>query len=163
MRIEPATLDDLDRLVDCWIDLAAEQRTHGGHLTTDGNRELMRSVLAQHVINRLCFVALADTDSRQADLLGFVSFDLETDGLDRDVRRGVVQNLYVDPSARGRGVGGSLLTAAEEALVAAGAERIVLETIAGNDEARRFYEARGYTPHRVTYERGTESATKEGP
>ena len=153
MRIEPATLEDLDRLADLWVDLAAEQRAHGTHLRADANRGVIRETLAAHVVDHTCLVGRAADGEA---IRGFVSFALERDGLERDVRRGTVQNLYVEPEARGAGLGGDLLAAAEEALAAAGAERVVLEAMAANDEARSFYEARGYEPHRVSYERPVE-------
>ena len=153
MPVEPATLDDLDDLADRWVDLAAEQRDHGSHLTAEGNRALMREALANHVVDRTCLVA---RDGTGGPPQGFVSFDLERDGLERDATRGVVHNLYVVPSARGAGHGTALLDAAEGALAAAGAERVLLEAMAANERAREFYEARGYAPHRVTYERPLE-------
>lgn len=163
MAVELATLEDLDRVVELWVALAAEQREHGSHLTAEPNRDLMREALAQHVVDHTCLVAREDDQAaaESSPIVGFVSFDLEQDGLDRDVTRGVVQNLYVVPEARNRGFGSELLEAAEDAMKAAGAERIVLEAMAANEAGRRFYEERGYAPHRVTYERGTESATKE--
>ncbi len=164
MPVEPATMADLDRVADLWVELSAEQREHGSHLAAEANRAVMREALAAHVVDGTCLVAReGGADAGAGDgVVGFVSFALERDGLDRDVTRGVVHNLYVVPAARGRGVGGELLAAAEAALAAAGAERVVLEAVAGNEVARRFYEERGYERHRLTYERGTESATREG-
>lgn len=161
MQVEPATLSDLDRIVEYWVALAAEQRSHGSHLTVEPNRELMRETLARHVVDHTCFVARQETEDAtdSGPVVGFVSFDLERDGLDRDVVRGVVQNLYVDPAARDQGVGTALLAAAEGALAAAGVERVVLEAMADNAAARRFYERHGYDPHRITYERRVESDT----
>lgn len=157
MRVEPATLADLDQVVDLWVALAVEQREHGAHLTAEPNREVMREALAQHVVDHTCLVAREPAGAEgEASIVGFVSFALERDGLDRDVTRGVVHNLYVKPADRDRGIGGDLLDAAEAALAAAGAERVALQAVAGNKGARRFYERRGYAPHRVTFERGVE-------
>ena len=153
MPVEPATLADVDRVVDLWVALAAEQRDYGAHLTAEPNRAVMREALAQHVVDHTCLVARATGSDR---IVGFVSFALERDGLDRDVERGVVHNLYVEPSARDAGIGGDLLEAAEDALSAAGASRVVLEALAANEEARRFYERRGFAAHRISYERTLE-------
>lgn len=157
MPVELATLDDLDRVVELWVALAAEQRQHGSHLTAEPNRDLIREALAQHIVDHTCLVAREGPVQVRdpPPVVGFVSFDREEDGLDRDVARGVVQNLYVVPEARNRGLGSELLEAAEEALAAAGAERIVLEAMAANAAGRRFYEERGYEAHRVTYECAT--------
>ncbi|MFB6354851.1 MAG: N-acetyltransferase family protein [Halobacteriales archaeon] len=171
MRIEPARLADLDRVVDLWVALAAEQRDHGAHLTAEPNRSVLRETLAQRVVDHTCLVARDDhaasagkSPAEEPPIVGFVAFALERDGLDRDVDRGVVENLYVVPECRGQGIGGELVTAAEDALTAAGADRVALEVMAANDAARRFYERQGYGPHRVTYERPTGDGkdTKEG-
>ena len=162
MPVELATLEDLDRVVELWVALAAEQRAHGSHLTAESNRALMREALAGHVVDHTCLVARSG-DRDPPPVVGFVSYDVERDGLDRDVDRGVVQNLYVVPEARDRGHGTELLRAAESALAAAGVDRIALEAMAANEAARRFYEERGYEPHRLTYERRLDGKdTKEG-
>jgi len=155
MRVEPTALADLDRVVSLWVALADEQRAHGSHLTAEPNRDLMREALAQQVVDHTCLVARAEDDegATSGAIVGFVSFGLERDGLDRDLVRGVVHNLYVVPAARRRGIGSELLSVAETALVVAGADRVALEALAANAEARRFYEARGYEAHRVGYER----------
>lgn len=163
MPVELATLEDLDRVVELWVALAEEQRQHGSHLTAEPNRDLMREALAQHVVGHTCLV-VRDGEGSPPPIVGFVSFEVERDGLDRNVERGVIQNLYVAPEVRNRGLGSELLDAAEEALTATGADCIVLESMAANEAGRRFYEARGYEPHRVTYERATGGGkdTKEG-
>lgn len=165
MRVELATLDDLDRIVELWAALAEEQREHGTHLTVHANRELMRESLAQRIVDQTCVVARTGSeDGSGSRILGFASFEDERDGLDRDVIRGVIENLYVVPTSRGEGVGTELLDMAEDALAGAGADRIVLDAMADNQEARRFYESRGYRQHRVTYERPAPDGkdTKEG-
>jgi ribosomal protein S18 acetylase RimI-like enzyme len=154
MPVEVATLNDLDRILELWVALAEEQREHGTHLTVEPNRELIRESLAQRIVDQTCLVARrAEAAGDTAEIVGFLSFDHERNGLDRDVERGVIENLYVVPESRGEGLGTALLEVAEAALAGAGADRIVLEAMAGNDAARRFYEAQGYRPHRITYER----------
>ncbi|MFB6361207.1 MAG: N-acetyltransferase family protein [Halobacteriales archaeon] len=154
MPIEVATLDDLDRIVELWVALAEEQREHGTHLTVEPNRELIRESLAQRIVDQTCLVARrSEAGHGSAPIVGFLSFDHERNGLDRDVERGVIENLYVVPELRGEGLGTDLLEVAEAALTGAGADRLVLEAMAENEAARRFYEAQGYHPHRVTYER----------
>ncbi|NIS28872.1 MAG: GNAT family N-acetyltransferase, partial [Actinobacteria bacterium] len=101
--VELATLEDLDRVVELWVALAAEQRAHGSHLTAEPNRDVMREALAQAVVDHSCLVAREGP--RDDDVVGFVSFDVERGGLDSDAERGVVENLYVVPEARGDGIG----------------------------------------------------------
>ncbi len=57
---------------------------------------------------------------------------------------GAIHDLYVDPSARGLGVGRALMLATIEALGSLGAKPIVLYTAAQNDEARRLFASLGF-------------------
>jgi ribosomal protein S18 acetylase RimI-like enzyme len=54
-----------------------------------------------------------------------------------------LENLYVDPGAQGRGIGGGLL-AEVEARVGARFEAMTLRCLLANPEARRLYERSGY-------------------
>jgi ribosomal protein S18 acetylase RimI-like enzyme len=56
----------------------------------------------------------------------------------------ILNDLFVTPAARRRGVGRALLDAAHEHGVATGAKRLVLSTAATNREARELYESYGY-------------------
>ena len=55
-----------------------------------------------------------------------------------------VQDMYVLPELRGRGIGAALLAAAEDEARARGAERLTLTVSADNADARRIYERHGY-------------------
>lgn len=155
MEIEAATMDDADRLAALWVDLARDQRAHGSHLLAEPNRGSVREGLARSVVTEGVFVARLSDGS----IAGFVEFAPETGGYRQDVERGLIENIYVRPSHRGDGVGEALLVAAEEELLAAGAERVSLEVLAENEAARRFYERQGYGEHRVEMEKAPESDT----
>lgn len=78
---------------------------------------------------------LADTivAVRDGDVVGFVMVD-----------GGEVDQLYLDRSGRGAGVGAVLLEAAERVVVAAGHSRAWLAVATGNHRARRFYARQGW-------------------
>jgi len=182
VAIAPATVDDVETMVAAWVALADEQRQYGSHLLAESNRSAVsedlsrRAVLDEALLARLApegadtgdgadRVTHVEVSVSPADLtggtlpetfLGFVSFGLAVDGFERDVERGVVHNLYVRPGARSAGVGAALLAAAEDALAAAGADRVSLEALADNDRARSFYRAAGYREHRVELEKRLE-------
>ncbi len=67
----------------------------------------------------------------------------------------ILNDLFVTPEARGRGVGEALLGAAEAHARAAGAIRLVLQTATGNAAAQRLYERTGWTRDRsfVTFDK----------
>jgi ribosomal protein S18 acetylase RimI-like enzyme len=56
----------------------------------------------------------------------------------------ILNDLFVAPAARQRGVGRALLDAARDHAKATGAKRLVLSTAVTNREARALYEAYGY-------------------
>lgn len=152
--VDPATMGDLERLVDLWLALARGQREHGSRIDPAASADTIRESLAQHVLAEGVLVA------READrTVGFVMFGTDESGFERDRPRGVVRNVFVDQDARGEGVGTALMDAAEERLAAAGADEVVLEAMADNDAARAFYRERGYEPHRVQFLKPTESDT----
>jgi GNAT superfamily N-acetyltransferase len=55
-----------------------------------------------------------------------------------------IDELFVLPEARSRGIGAQLLAAAEAALIARGHVRLQLQLGVGNAAARAFYQRRGY-------------------
>ena len=69
-------------------------------------------------------------------------------------REGWIEQLYVRPAAQGRGVGAELLEVAKRAC-----DRLELWTFQRNAQARRFYEARGFTL--VEQTDGTRNEEKE--
>jgi len=149
MRVEPATTADVDAVVDAWVALAGTQREHGSHLDAEANREAIRPILAHHVVDGSLLVAR----SAAGAVVGFVNVGLEAGSLAADARRGVIHNLYVEPSVRGEGVGSALLDAAEALLADRGAAVVAIEAMAENVAARRLYRRRGYAPHRVQFEK----------
>lgn len=141
-------MDDLDRVIDLWVDLARDQRRHGSHLRPGESREAIRLVLAGRISDGDLLVA-----REEGTVVGFLAFELEAGAFDQSLDRGIVQYVYVEPGYRDRGVGSALFDAAESALADAGADAVALEVMADNADARRFYRRRGYRSHRVEYER----------
>ncbi|MFD1645331.1 GNAT family N-acetyltransferase [Haloarchaeobius litoreus] len=157
MAIERATLDELDTVVDLWVDLATEQGPHGAHVRPAENRTTMRERLARHVVDGSVLVDRVDDD-----VVGFVSFERTDPDMSVDTERGLVSNLYVAPDYRGAGRGAALLDAAEAELRERGVDVVQLEVMASNTRARSFYSEQGYAEHRSVLEKrvGVESHTK---
>jgi len=147
--VAPATVDDVDDVIDLWVALAADQRNHGSTLLAESNRAAVREWVARSVVTGELLVARDGDSDGDGDPIGFVGFSLDREGYERDRVRGTVSNLFVVPERRGEGIGADLLAAAERALAAAGAETVALEALADNDRARAFYDSRGYDLHRV--------------
>jgi ribosomal protein S18 acetylase RimI-like enzyme len=61
-------------------------------------------------------------------------------------RIGEIESLSVLPQYRGSGLGSELLRRLEDHLTAQGVEDLILGALAGNHDAIRLYERRGYRP-----------------
>jgi len=146
--IEPATLDDVDVLVEAWVTLAREQREHGSHVRADRSREAIRESLGRRIVADDVLVARDGND-----VIGFVTLKIERGRLELSATRGVVPYLFVAPERRDEEVGTELLAAAESRLEERGADVVSLEVMAANEDARRFYRRHGYDLHRVTMEK----------
>ncbi|MFC4448345.1 GNAT family N-acetyltransferase [Halorussus aquaticus] len=155
VSVELGSTADADAVADRWVELAAEQRAFDSHLSADANRSAIREAIAQSAIADELLVVRTETD----DIVGFVTFGIESGNYEQDVTRGVVQNIFVVPERRGEGIGSELLRAAERRLAESGADALALEVMADNDAARRFYRRHGYAPHRVELEKSVESDT----
>jgi ribosomal protein S18 acetylase RimI-like enzyme len=157
VEIERPDPGEVDALVELWVALASDQRRHDSHVLPEPNRGVIRDTLARRAVTGGLRAA-----RRGDDVVGFVSFELERGAYESDETRGIVRNIYVEPASRGRGIGSDLLDAAEAALADAGATVVALEAMADNDRAREFYQARGYAPHRVQFEKPVDGGGDAG-
>ncbi|ADD06876.1 GNAT family acetyltransferase [Natrialba magadii ATCC 43099] len=153
LTIEHATTDDIDAVTDLWVQLAQGQREHDSAVRAEANREAMRETLAAHQITDGLLVARVGEDDNTHDIVGFASVSLERGSLELDRTRGLLSNLYVLPAYRGQGIGSKLLVAAATELEDQGAEVLLLEVMAANDAARRFYRSHGFEPYRLGMQR----------
>lgn len=153
-EITTASLDDADALADLWVALARGQRAYGSYLCAEENRAAIRETMVRRIVGDELYVA-----EREGSIVGFVTFTVEQGRYAQTATTGVVENLYVEPEFRDRGIGSALLATAEERLGEAGATVITIEAMADNDAARAFYARHGYTPHRVELQKPTETDT----
>ncbi len=155
--VEPATTDDLDPLIDLWVDLVESQQSYGAHIESEANRPVARDILAQYVAGDRVAIARptpdADGQNRGQPVLGFVMYYIEDGVYEMDTNRGIVENVYVVPDSRGEGIGSQLMDYAESTLADRSASVVALSVMAANQRGRSFYDDRGYEPHRVIFER----------
>jgi ribosomal protein S18 acetylase RimI-like enzyme len=162
MRLELAGTGVVDTVASQWVELADEQVQYGSHVRGDRSREQIRDEIARHAVTDTLLVARSERDDEA--IVGFAMFSLERGTFEKAVQRGIVEAIYVVPDRRDEGIGSALLRAAETHLLEAGADRLSLESLADNDDARRFYRRHGYEPHRVEHEKEPENDnhSKEG-
>ncbi len=75
---------------------------------------------------------------------------------------GVIEDCWVAPEARTRGIGASLVTAAAGWFAARGATAIDLQVLEHNQAARRFWEGQGFRARNVTMSRSLSPAVPHG-
>ena len=138
-----------DRLLVARTDSAARERT-GGANAADAEAAEGANATGAEAAEGTEGTAGADEGST---VVGFVMFAMDRGTYEMAVTQGVIQNIYVAPAYRNEGVGSELLAAAERRLEDTGAETVVLEAMAANLEARRFYRRHGYDQHRVQLEK----------
>jgi|APHM01.1.fsa_nt_gi Acetyltransferases len=155
MDIEQATVDDVDDVVDCWVDLADGQQQHGSRLEAASNRKPATDTVARHIVMGGVLVA------RDELILGFVMFHTDEGTYSQRETTGEIVNLYVRPSVRNCGIGSELLAAAEAELASEGVDTVTLDVLADNEAAQRFYEEHGYEPHRIALAKGIETNTHD--
>jgi len=86
------------------------------------------------VVSRTRFVAEAD-----GQVVGMASV-----GAAGDTRAGSVTSFWVDPRARGKGIGDTLLLATVESAKASGYSQVLLWVVDSNAHAVRLYERHGF-------------------
>lgn len=147
-RLSPAELAGfLDQL---WVPAQREMAALGVHTLRDP--AVVRAEGQTHVRARL-----EDEESRlcvareDGDLLGYVAAEVQTPPPIFEQRRTChINELYVRPQARRRGVATRLLEAVETWAVDTGCARLDLTVDTDNEPARQLYAAAGYEPTRKT-------------
>ncbi|MFG1793685.1 GNAT family N-acetyltransferase [Nocardia sp. NPDC049149] len=103
-------------------------------------KRLDRAALAQLVSAESTTVLVARSDGKLVGTLSLVMFPIPS-GL-----RARVEDVVVDDSARGQGIGAALIEEAKSRATAAGARTLDLTSRASRTAANRLYERLGFQP-----------------
>ncbi len=103
------------------------------------SRAMMRDVVGAHGATIL---VACEADGGVESMLGFCAVQMEV--AEQSLLYGYVATLDVAETARGRGVGRALMTAAEQEVGRAGAKAMWLHVYSGNAAAIALYERQGY-------------------
>lgn len=128
-ELRPAVAADADAVADLWS--AGWRDAHEGRVP-----QALVEVRTAESFRRRARDRVEDTVVATLDgtVVGFVM-----------VAGDEVDQVYVAREQRGTGVAGALLSAAEDAVRRAGHDAAWLAVVAGNQRARRFYEAHGWS------------------
>lgn len=127
MELRAATGEDADAIADIWYRGWADG--HEGNVPEGLHEHRQEAHFLALTSSRIASSAVAVVDHR---VVGFVT-----------VRVDEIEELYVDPSARGSGVATALLSHGE-GIIAKGHDAAWLAVVEGNTRARRFYERCGW-------------------
>lgn len=99
-------------------------------------------------------VLLAEADGETAGFLFALIRHVKNHRAMKDQSMIYVDDLCVAQAYRRHGIGSLLLKEAEKIGLSHGCPRMELDVQAFNDDAVRFYEAVGFTPRKITMEKG---------
>ncbi len=127
-EVRPGTVADVDDVARIWREGWAD--AHFGRVPAALVKARTSASFDERARNRVPDTIVA---TRAGAVAGFVMVDGDQ-----------VDQLYLDRSVRGNGIGSALLDAAEQAVMAAGHRLAWLAVATGNTGARRFYERQGW-------------------
>lgn len=157
VQIRSASPADYDLLLPLFLELRRFSRRNHPAQNDDfdavlsASREYLHDILARDV-NATVLVAESESGTVAAYLVATIQEPnpLTSSGA---VKTGSIDELYVDESFRGRGVAGSLLSAADDWFRRCDVERVEVGAYAWNTDAIAFYERQGFSTWTVTLSR----------
>jgi ribosomal protein S18 acetylase RimI-like enzyme len=139
ITIRRAQVEEVESIGEC---LESAFEPFRSQYTRDAFRDTVLSseAIRERMVHMTIYVAIAN----EREIIGTVASALEG-------REGHLRGMAVRPAWQGRRIADQLLHAAERDLLAAGCERIALDTTVPLQRAIRFYQRNGFAPSgRVT-------------
>ena len=141
--IRPGRREDAAEAARLWMQSAEEHKSHDKvYETSPGAEKTMRRSLADVANNSYSFLFVAAAGGRT---VGFVSGELRQ-GSPTFLPRtwASVDDVFVEPGYRNRGMGRALLQSVRAWAHERGADGISLQVAAANSRGRKFYEDLGF-------------------
>lgn len=135
--------EDAEAAARLWMQSAEEHTSHDPvYATTPGAEKTMRRFLADLARNGYAFVFVATVGDR---MVGFVSGELR-EGSPTFLPKtwASVDDVFVHPDHRNRGIGRALIASVEGWARRKGASGVSLQVAAANGRGRKFYEDLGF-------------------
>jgi GNAT superfamily N-acetyltransferase len=141
--IRPGRRDDAAEAARLWMHSAQEHTSHDRiYATAPGAERVMRRFLADLTSSSHSFLFVAELDGRT---VGFISGELrEGSPTFRQKTWASVDDVFVEPDYRNRGMGRALLKSVEAWAKERGADGISLQVAAANGRGRKFYGELGF-------------------
>ncbi len=144
--ILPASFDDLETLNDLMFDLHDEHHVQSPELFKTAEDIEQEKSIARYLDDPECLVYVAVYEK---EIVGFISghFCELTSTVSQPVMMGSVDELYVLPEFRKRGVAKLLLARIETTFTQYGAKQMFVEVWDFNQQALSLYSKQGFGPH----------------
>jgi GNAT superfamily N-acetyltransferase len=141
--IRPGRREDAAEAAQLWMQSAEEHTGHDGiYATAPGAERVMRRFLADLTASSHSFLFVAESDGR---IVGFISGELrEGSPTFRQKTWASVDDVFVEPEHRNRGMGRALLKSVEAWAKERNADGISLQVAAANERGRKFYGELGF-------------------
>jgi GNAT superfamily N-acetyltransferase len=151
-EIRAASPRDRNRIVSLWLDLVEHhRRLDPAYPSLSGIREVLLEEVERGIRSRRCRVLVADPGDKPIAFL-FAELQRRGPALDRG-RSGRIQELYVDPAWRSRGVGRALVDVASGWLRERGARSVSVRVEPGNHSGFAFWQRSGFVERARILER----------
>lgn len=150
LSLRPFEESDREAAVGLFVELNQHEFEISGDRRTDrGGAE----ICVDDVIGELRKGAVATVAESDGSVVGLMVWSAKTDNgfmIGSAQRYGLIDDLVVTKTHRGRGIGAMLLMEAERLTRAAGLSRLKLGVLSGNDGAARAYARAGYRDYSRT-------------
>lgn len=135
--------EDAEAAARLWMQSAREHTSHDPvYATAPGAEKTMRRFLSDLARNTYAFLFVATVGDRT---VGFVSGELrEGSPAFQPKTWASVDDVFVEPDHRNRGIGRALIASVEGWARQRGANGVSLQVAAANGRGRRFYEGLGF-------------------
>jgi ribosomal protein S18 acetylase RimI-like enzyme len=133
IRFEPALLGDAERL----LELARAFHREDGHPLSSEGEAALRRIVAGEPLARCWLIRSA------GDVFGYVVLTLGY-SIEHGGRDGFIDDFYLVPSARGRGIGATAFEFALEQARLLGIGTLHLEVDPANERGNALYRSRGF-------------------
>jgi GNAT superfamily N-acetyltransferase len=149
--IRRARAEDLPALLELWLGLVDYHR----RLTPEfpamaGIREVIASEIRRGVQRDFCRLYVADEGAR---LVGFLFAEVESTSSPSEPPPAWIHELWVEPEARGAGIGARLLREAETFFAERGVARLSVRVESANEVGRSFWARHGFAERARILER----------
>jgi ribosomal protein S18 acetylase RimI-like enzyme len=149
-KIRPAHLADADRLVELLRALQDHVEASNPtiwQMTVEARGNLRGQIASRLRAETVCALV---AEHQQDGIVGMIFGRIVTNNRYEPARSGFVDQVYVDPDHRGRGVGRCLVGELCHFFAGEGVEDLSLRYVVGNAPAAAFWTALGFEPRIVT-------------